>query len=71
MSDLDNLKKSYNAALERFLNMEKWCETASIEEQLKYEDEIYFVIDEVTRLYNILRKKGEITSSKVLRGFKE
>ena len=68
---MNNLKKEYNAALKRFLNMEKWCKTASIEEQLKYEDEIYFVIDEVARLYNILRKKGQISSSKVLRGFKE
>ena len=68
---MDNLKREYNAALTRFNNMEKWCKTASIEEQLKYESEIYFVIDEVTRLYNILRKKGEIASSEALRGFEE
>ena len=68
---LELLKKSYNAILKRFNKMDKWIETASIEEQKKYEDEIYFVIDEVARLYNILRKKGEISSSEALRGFEE
>lgn len=36
--------------------MEKWAETASIEEQLKYEDEIFKVINELNRLFNEIRK---------------
>ncbi len=68
---MDNLKREYNAALKRFNNMEKWCETAPIEKQLKYENEIYKVIDRVTELYNILRRKGEIASSEALRGFEK
>lgn len=69
---MDNLKREYNAALKRFNNMEKWCETASEEEQKKYEDEIYFVIDELTRLFNEIRKIDKnITPKEALRGFKE
>ena len=52
--------------------MEKWIETASIEEQFKYEDEIYFVINELNRLFNEIRKIDKnITPKEALRGFEE
>jgi len=53
---VDNLRQDYNNTLTRFNNMEKWAETASIEEQLKYEDEIFKVINELNRLFNEIRK---------------
>ncbi len=69
---LELLKKSYNAILKRFNKMDKWIETASIEEQFKYEDEIYFVINELNRLFNEIRKIDKnITPKEALRGFKE
>lgn len=69
---LELLKKNYNAILARYRNMEKWIETASIEEQFKYEDEIYFVINELNRLFNEIRKIDKnITPKEALRGFEE
>lgn len=69
---LELLKKNYNAILARYRNMEKWIETASIEEQLKYEDKIYFVINELNRLFNEIRKIDKnITPKEALRGFEE
>ncbi len=69
---LELLKKKYNAILTRYRNMEKWIETASIEEQFKYEDEIYFVINELNRLFNEIRKIDKnITPKEALRGFEE
>lgn len=69
---MDNLKREYNAALKRFNNMEKWCETASEEEQLKYADEVYKVINEVNRLFNEIRMIDKsITPEEALRGFEE
>ena len=69
---LELLKKNYNAILARYRNMEKWIETASIEEQFKYEDEIYFVINELNRLFNEIRKIDKnITPKEALRGFEK
>ncbi|MCR2045509.1 hypothetical protein [Anaerosalibacter massiliensis] len=48
---LELLKKNYNNALIRFNNMEKWCQTASLEEQLKYENEILKVINKCSELF--------------------
>ncbi len=69
---LELLKKNYNAILTRYRNMEKWIEAAPIEEQFKYEDEIYFVINELNRLFNEIRKIDKnITPKEALRGFKK
>lgn len=56
MKLLKSLKKDYNVALKRFNNMQEWEKTASAEEQLKYEEEIYKVINELNRLFNQIKK---------------
>lgn len=49
------LKLLWNKALTRFNNMEKWCQTASVEEQLKYENEIHKVINKCSTLFNEIK----------------
>lgn len=72
MSDLSGLKKKYNAALVRYHNMEKWCETASKDEQEKYADNVFEVINRCNRLLNQIKEIDKlVTPGEILNGFKE
>lgn len=72
MSDLVNLKRDYNAALERFKNMEEWCQTASKEEQQKYAGNVFEVINTCNRLLNQIKEIDKfVTPQEILNGFKE
>lgn len=64
------LKKKYNKALARFYDMERWCETAPIEEQRKYEPNILEVINKCNDTLNEIKKHINVTQEEILRGFK-
>lgn len=69
---MDNLKREYNAALKRFNNMEKWCETATEEEQQKNCKHVIEVIRNLNNLYNEIKEIDPlITPAEAINGFKE
>ena len=53
---LESLKKEYNIALARFNKMEKWCESATIEDQEKNYKHIVDVINNCSRLFNEIKE---------------
>ncbi|NBI05781.1 hypothetical protein [Senegalia massiliensis] len=66
------LKKKYNKALARFNKMEKWCETASPEEQQKHYPNVINVINDCSHLLNEIKKyDNKVSSNEVIYGFKE
>lgn len=70
--ELKQLKLFYNQAIARFHKMEKWCETASIEDQEKNFKHIVDVINDCNRLLNEIKKHDQfVTDSEILHGFKE
>jgi len=67
---LELLKKEYNIALARFNKMEKWCETASHEEQEKQYKNIVGVINTCNNLLSKIKSTGYLpTSNEILNGF--
>jgi len=68
---LELLKKEYNIAIARFHKMEKWCDTATIEEQEKNFKHIVDVINNCNKLLNEIKKYDEfVTDNEILNGFK-
>lgn len=69
---LISLKREYNVALARYHKMEKWCETASIEDQEKNYKHVVDVINNCNRLLNKIKTLDPlVTDSEILNGFKE
>lgn len=64
------LKMEFNQALKRFHKMERWCKTATIEEQRKYEPNILEVINKCNDTLNEIKKHIDVTREEILRGFK-
>lgn len=65
----DGLLRTYNDKLARYRRMCKWCEKASLDEQLQQEAHIQQVIDDCNQVLNEIRRYREVTDDEVLQGF--
>lgn len=59
--------RNYNSKLARYQKMSKWCETASIEEQLALEQHIVAVINDCNDALNKITQ--EVSQREILYGF--